>query len=599
MLLMGRPTRRNGSIHPWGVGDHGRRRLALSPWEESTARFLRGIRLHSIKQKILVFALLATLIPSLTTTWVSYVQNKRSLTQKVTEELQNSSGQAAREIDLWLKERFIDVRVFASSYVVSESLDRLRVAPLESVDGREALGSLSNYLNSVREPFADYEKLVVLDPAGGVITTSGTAGAEDLPPELADLVLVERSAQSGVYWDQALGTRVMWIAVPIKAANDRVLGSLTAKLNFQAIAEVLARSTRGDASEVVVVTQRGNPILSSRSPSSELRETRLPARTIEVLFDTTAATVNYTDAQGMHVVGAGTLVPMLDWVVVAQIPSDVAFAQIARLRNVAAALLLALVLGVGLMAYTLGLIIVRPLARLTQGASRVAAGDLDVEVPVVGGGEVRYLTEVFNDMVAGLKHSREDVAASNATLALQNEKLERLSITDGLTMLYNRRHIMEILTQEARRSRRQGYPLSVLMIDVDNFKQFNDTHGHLAGDEALKQVASMLLESTRDVDFVARYGGEEFLVMLRDTPIDGAVHVAERIRSCMEEKPISVSGTQAGVTVSIGAAALPKKSDDPESVIANADAALYQAKRSGRNRVVRDGEVKPQLRKEA
>ncbi len=571
----------------------------MSPWEESTARFLRGIRLHSIKQKILVFALLATLIPSLTTTWVSYVQNKRSLTQKVTEELQNSSGQAAREIDLWLKERFIDVRVFASSYVVSESLDRLRVAPLESVDGREALGSLSNYLNSVREPFADYEKLVVLDPAGGVITTSGTAGAEDLPPELADLVLVERSAQSGVYWDQALGTRVMWIAVPIKAANDRVLGSLTAKLNFQAIAEVLARSTRGDASEVVVVTQRGNPILSSRSPSSELRETRLPARTIEVLFDTTAATVNYTDAQGMHVVGAGTLVPMLDWVVVAQIPSDVAFAQIARLRNVAAALLLALVLGVGLMAYTLGLIIVRPLARLTQGASRVAAGDLDVEVPVVGGGEVRYLTEVFNDMVAGLKHSREDVAASNATLALQNEKLERLSITDGLTMLYNRRHIMEILTQEARRSRRQGYPLSVLMIDVDNFKQFNDTHGHLAGDEALKQVASMLLESTRDVDFVARYGGEEFLVMLRDTPIDGAVHVAERIRSCMEEKPISVSGTQAGVTVSIGAAALPKKSDDPESVIANADAALYQAKRSGRNRVVRDGEVQPQLRKEA
>jgi diguanylate cyclase (GGDEF)-like protein len=571
----------------------------LSPWEQKIARFLRGIRLHSIKQKILVFALLATLIPSLATTWVSYVQNKRSLAQKVTEELQNSSGQAAREIDLWLKERFIDVRVFSSSYVVSESLDRLRVSPPESVDGREALGSLGDYLNSVREPFADYEKLVVLDPAGGVITTSGTAGAEDLPPEWVDQGPMEQSAQSGVYWDQTLGTRVMWIAVPIKAADDRLLGSLTAKLNFQAIDEVLARFTRGDASEVVVVTQRGNPILSSGSPSSELRETRLPARTVEVLFDTTAATVNYTDAQGVHVVGAGTLVPMLDWLVVAQIPSDVAFAQIARLRNVATALLLALVLGVGLMAYTLGLIIVRPLSRLTQGASLVAAGDLDVDVPVVGGGEVRYLTEVFNDMVARLKRSREELAASNATLALQNEKLERLSITDGLTMLYNRRHIMEILTQEARRSRRQGYPLSVLMIDVDNFKQFNDTHGHLAGDEALKQVASMLLESTRDVDFVARYGGEEFLVMLRDTALDGAAHVAERIRSCVEEKPISVGATQAGVTVSIGAASLPKKSDDPEAVIGNADAAMYQAKRSGRNRVVRAGEVRPQLRKEA
>ena len=202
-------------------------------------------------------------------------------------------------------------------------------------------------------------------------------------------------------------------------------------------------------------------------------------------------------------------------------------------------------------------------------------------------------------MVARLKQGREDLAASNATLALQNEKLEHLPITDGLTMLYNRRHIMEVLTQEARRSLRQEYPLCVLMIDVDNFKQFNDTHGHLAGDEALKQVASMLLESTRDVDFVARYGGEEFLVMLRDTEIDGAVHVAERIRSCVEGKAITVGDTEATVTVSIGAAALPKKSDDPEAVIANADAAMYQAKRSGRNRVVCTGEVQPQLRKEA
>ncbi len=571
----------------------------MSAWEQNIARFLRGVRLHSIKQKILVFALLATLIPSLATTWVSYAQNKRSLTQKVTEELHNASGQAAREIDLWLKELFIDVRVFASSYVVSESLEQLRVAPLESVDRREARSSLSDYLNSVREPFEDYEKLVVLDPEGGVITTSGAAGAEDLPREWADRVLMERSAQSSVYWDQALGTRVMWIAVPIKTADDRVLGSLTAKLNFQAIDEVLARFARGEASEVVVITQRGNPILSSRSHSSELRETRLPAHTIQALFDTTATTVNYTDVYGEHVVGAGTLVPTLEWLVVAQIPSIVAFAQVARLRNVAAALLVALLLGVGLMAYTLGVIIVRPLTRLTQGASRVAAGDLEVDVPVIGGGEVRYLTEVFNDMVARLQQSREDLAASNATLALQNEKLEHLSITDGLTMLYNRRHIMEILTQEARRSRRQGSQLSVRMIAVAHFKPFTVTHGHLAGDEALKQVASMLLESTREVDFVARYGGEEFLVMLRDTELDGAVHVAERIRSCVEGKAITIGDTEATVTVSIGAAALPKESDDPEAVIANADAAMYQAKRSGRNRVVRAGEVKPQLRKEA
>ncbi len=571
----------------------------MSAWEQNIARVLRGVRLVNIRQKILVFALFATLVPSLATTWVSYLQNKRSLTQKVREELQHASERAAREIDLWLKERFLDVRVFSSSYVVSESLERLRVVPRESLDGQRALSSLNDYLNSVQQPFLDYQKLVVLDPSGGIITTSGTGGALDLPEAFAADVLTNSTTQSEVYWDQTLEARVMWIAVPIKSADDRTLGTLTAKLTFEAIDQVLSRFARGEASEVLVITERGNPILSSNAHSSELRETRLAAGTIRALFDTATVTVTYTDPAGERVVGAGTVVPSLKWVVAAQIPTNVAFAQVARLRNVAALLLLALLLGVGLLAYTLGLIIVRPLSRLTQGASRVAAGDLDVDVPVVGGGEVAYLTEVFNDMVARLKQSREDLAASNTTLALQNEKLERLSITDGLTMLYNRRHIMEILTQEARRSLRQGYPLSVLMIDVDHFKTFNDTYGHLAGDEALKQVASKLIASTRDIDFVARYGGEEFLVVLRDTELDGAADVAERIRSRIEAEPITVGDAIATVTVSIGAAALPEKCDDPERVIENADAALYQAKRAGRNKIVQAGQLGPELRKEA
>jgi len=571
----------------------------VSAWEQNIARALRRLRLVSIKQKILVFALLATLIPSLATTWVSYLQNKRSLTQKVREELQHASERAAREIDLWLKERFLDVRVFSSSYVVSESLERLRVAPRESLDGQRALASLNDYLTSVQAPFADYRQLVVLDPAGNVITAGGSWTVADFPSHWIDEARASSSAQSDVHWDPAINARVMWIAVPIKAADDRMLGTMTAKLTFGAIDEVLARFAQGDVGEVLVITERGNPILSSHSHSSDLRETRLPATTVQALFDTTHVTVTYADPEGEKVVGATTLVRSLGWAVAAQIPTKVAFAQVARLRNVAVMLLLGLLLGVGLLAYTLALIIVRPLSRLAQGAARVAAGDLTVDVPVVGGGEVAYLTDVFNDMVARLKEGREALAESNATLALQNEKLERLSITDGLTMLYNRRHIMEILTQEARRSLRQDYPLSVLMIDVDHFKQFNDTYGHLAGDEALKQVATKLIEATRDIDFVARYGGEEFLVVLGDTDLDGAVEVAERIRERVAAEPIMVGDASAGVTVSIGVAALPEKCDDPERIIANADAAMYQAKRGGRNTVQRAGVTKLELRKEA
>ena len=122
---------------------------------------------------------------------------------------------------------------------------------------------------------------------------------------------------------------------------------------------------------------------------------------------------------------------------------------------------------------------------------------------MVGSGEVSYLTHAFNDMVARLRESRE--------------QLERLSVTDSLTGLYNRRHLMERLRNETSRARRTGRPFAVLMLDLDHFKEYNDTHGHLGGDEVLTRVAAVLLASTRQVDCVSRYGGEEFLLLLPDT----------------------------------------------------------------------------------
>src|SRR5439155_1277158 len=110
-------------------------------------------------------------------------------------------------------------------------------------------------------------------------------------------------------------------------------------------------------------------------------------------------------------------------------------------------------------------------------------------------------------------------------------ELERLSVTDALTGLYNRRHLMETLSSEAQRSRRLRRPFSVLLADVDHFKQYNDTHGHIAGDAALTKIADILRKTTRAVDCVARYGGEEFLVVLLETTVTTAALVAERIRA--------------------------------------------------------------------
>src|SRR5229473_2695272 len=188
-------------------------------------------------------------------------------------------------------------------------------------------------------------------------------------------------------------------------------------------------------------------------------------------------------------------------------------------RNVIALLILALLAGVGLIAYLLGLLIARPLGRLTSAAAQVAAGDLAVDLPVGGAGEVGELTRAFNTLVLRLRE-RESQA-----------ELERLSITDALTGLYNRRHLMGTLVSEAQRSRRLRRPFSVLLADADHFKQYNDTHGHPAGDAALVKIADILRRTTRAVDCVARYGGEEFLVVLLETTVATATVVAERIRA--------------------------------------------------------------------
>ena len=184
-------------------------------------------------------------------------------------------------------------------------------------------------------------------------------------------------------------------------------------------------------------------------------------------------------------------VASLDWAVVAEIPAEEAYAQVEQLRDVTALLVMGLLFVVGFIAYGLGLLIVRPLDRLTTGAAEVAAGDLAVDLPV-GGGEVGYLTEVFNGMVDRLREGRQ--------------QLEELLVTDPLTGVSNRRHLMEKLRNETRRSRRSKKPFSILMSDVDSFKDFNDTHGHVAGDEALKAVAKVLREGMRKIDHVARYG---------------------------------------------------------------------------------------------
>ena len=185
--------------------------------------------------------------------------------------------------------------------------------------------------------------------------------------------------------------------------------------------------------------------------------------------------------------------------------------------------------------------------------------------------------------------------SAQAAVSIENvglhERVQRQAVTDELTGLFNHRRFQEAIESESERARRFGQEMGLVMLDIDNFKSVNDTYGHQQGDRVLAEVARVLRDSTREIDAPARYGGEELAVVLPQTDMEGAYNLAERVRTGIEELALPLpdgSGTMK-VTASLGVAALPSTAHDARELLAKADAALYEAKRAGKNRTFRAG----------
>ena len=188
------------------------------------------------------------------------------------------------------------------------------------------------------------------------------------------------------------------------------------------------------------------------------------------------------------------------------------------------------------------------------------------------------------------KEVQDELRRKNIELMRLNEKLRRLAVTDDLTKLSNRSHFHDSLAREMRRCHRYGIPLALMLIDLDNFKRVNDTYGHQAGDQVLREVAKAFKAALRESDCVARYGGEEFIMFLAHTDLDGAWVPAERVRKAIEGMVFTFDGGTYRTTASIGIVALkPDPPDGREELIRKVDLALYQAKMSGKNKVVAYG----------
>lgn len=225
-----------------------------------------------------------------------------------------------------------------------------------------------------------------------------------------------------------------------------------------------------------------------------------------------------------------------------------------------------------------------------------ALNEIEDKVKGIEAGADDFISKPFNKLellarvksLLRIKYLHDELELKIAELEIAQSKLLQLAITDGLTGLYNYRYFKEQLIQEVFRARRHNTNVSIAMIDIDFFKNYNDTHGHPAGDLVLKTIADLLRNNIRKIDVAARYGGEEFALVLVETDKQAASFVANKIKNLIEKQKFDYEETQPNgkLTISMGVATFPFDAATPDELVNIADQRLYRAKKAGRNRVV-------------
>jgi diguanylate cyclase (GGDEF)-like protein len=307
---------------------------------------------------------------------------------------------------------------------------------------------------------------------------------------------------------------------------------------------------------------------------------------------------DYTNASGVRVVGSTRRLTEGGALLLVEIPFDQAFSPVLAVVMRVFVVDLLIILVVSFLAYKITTAVVQPIESLSDAARRIAQGQWDHEIPEPGThDEIGLLSRTFNDMMRRLRGYQMQIETTNRSLKERNvelqqakETFEQLSITDGLTKLHNHRFFQDHLTREIKRVARSGEPLSMLLVDIDDFKSLNDRFGHAAGDELLVGLARIMNDTVRESDLLARYGGEEFVVLASNTELIGAYKLAEKIRTAVAETSFILDDSlrPTRVTVSIGVALY---DGNRKTFFQAADRALYRAKAEGKNCVVVDEEA--------
>ncbi|MBN2383850.1 diguanylate cyclase [bacterium] len=543
------------------------------PSDKQDAKQWRG---HlSIRAYILTFALLATLIPTLTIGFISYQYTRVSLEEGIEQEFQSATSHISREVELWLRERLFDAGVFANSYVVTENLQEYSHLGSKTDMSLEAKKFMTMYLASIHDKYQDYEELLITNIKGTLVASNVEQPTiTRLPDYWADTRITKERMLGKVELAMSQGIPTMLVGAWIVDSAEKTLGIFAISVSLRGIIRILQAHPLAQAGRIHLIDNEGQCLISSDAVTPATSSFKLDRATLGRLRENQGKPIIYQSIWQTSVIGTLFQIPQTGWAILAEKTTALAFLKLDQQKKAALCIVLMVLIVIATLGSLLSLTIVRPIHRLIVGARKVAKGDLTVSLTPKGPQETVYLIRKFNEMVR--------------QLLANHAQLEYLSITDSLTSLYNRKHLMQSFHSMVNSAENEHKDLSIMMVDIDSFKVFNDTHGHQAGDEIIIQVVGLIRASLKDIDFPARYGGDEFLILLPETSPDDCLKLAETIRALIEHTPFLEKNNEGplSVTISVGVSGYPRHGTKPRDLIKAADDALYLAKAEGRNRVI-------------
>ena len=552
----------------------------------ATAEGVSPFRSLPARIALLIFA--ATMITSLFVTGVAVDEMDDFLRGKIELKFPEIADGASDQLHRWFDQQVLNLRVLADSAVLRANVAELGGESAARPDG-SAARDVTEYLAYVLERFEHFEALFVASPDGQPLAWVGDPFP--VSDAIRESLVASVSSPRPILVDT--GERfVQIVSLAIQDAGDRKAGMLSAVIPLAATAEVMPVSRLGDSGEILLVDDAGVFVAVRKQGHSVGRLPR-PPRSAE----RPQTVIDYEKTSGERVASYAVPLPHYGLTLAVEERYDDAFAPlVAALRRVVS-INLAVVFLFGLAALRVAASVVQPIEALSDAARRIAEDEDGVELlDLDSRDEVGVLTRSFKLMWSRLTSKALDLERSqqetekavcqmqekNAELQRVNEVLEQLSITDGLTKLHNHRYFQEQLHREIRRADRVGDPLALVLIDIDHFKSWNDEFGHAAGDEILRDIALVMNDLVRETDILARYGGEEFALILPKTDVEGALQLAEKIRTGVAAASLAAGLREDPVplTVSVGVNVY---DGDQRDLFEGADRALYSAKDAGRD----------------